>query len=201
MRSHRILALGLVAAVTAVTAVSCGDGEVDRELVGYRPSAAQQVDSVMVPDVSHPDEEFAFRAEPGHVLIVYFGYTSCPDVCPTSLSIVKSTVRDLGDDGDRIDLAMVTLDPDRDTAEIMSGYLGSFLDRAHALRTEDPEQLRAAAEVFGVSYRVEAQPDGTVDVSHSGAMYAVDDTGKVLVTWPFGVTKDDVQSDLEFLLA
>lgn len=198
MRSHRILALGLVAAVVAV---SCGDGGEARELVGYRPSAVQQVDSVSVPDVSHPDETFAFRADPGQVLIVYFGYTSCPDVCPTSLSIVKSTVRDLGDDGDRIDLAMVTVDPDRDTDEIMSGYLGSFLDRAHALRTTDPELLRNAADLFGVSYSVETQADGTVDVSHSGAMYAVDDTGKVMITWPFGVTKDDVQGDLETLLA
>lgn len=198
MRSHRILALGLVAAVVAV---SCGDGGEARDLVGYRPSAVQQVDSVSVPDVSHPDETFAFRADPGQVLIVYFGYTSCPDVCPTSLSIVKSTVRDLGDDGDRIDLAMVTVDPDRDTDEIMSGYLGSFLDRAHALRTTDPELLRNAADLFGVSYSVETQADGTVDVSHSGAMYAVDDTGKVMITWPFGVTKDDVQGDLETLLA
>ena len=198
MRPHRILALGLVATVIAV---SCGDGDEARELVGYRPSAVQQVDSVSVPDVSHPDEAFAFRADPGQVLIVYFGYTSCPDVCPTSLSIVKSAVRVLGDDGDRIDLAMVTVDPDRDTDDIMSGYLGSFLDRAHALRTTDPDQLRAAADLFGVSYSVETQPDGTVDVSHSGAMYAVDDTGKVMITWPFGVTKDDVQGDLETLLA
>lgn len=198
MRSHQLLALA-IAATLAVTA--CGDDDAARELVGYAPSAMQQVDSISVPDVTHPDETFAFRAAPGQVLIVYFGYTSCPDVCPTSLSIVKSTVRDLGDRGDRIDLAMITVDPERDTDSVMSGYLGSFLDRAHALRTTDPELLRSAADLFGVSYNVETQSDGTVDVSHSGAMYAVDDAGRVILTWPFGVTKDDVQGDLETILA
>ena len=201
LQPFRVLAAVIAVATAAVALGSCGDGDARRHLVGYRPSGVQSVLEVELPDVAHPDEDFRFQADPDGLMIVYFGYTSCPDICPTSLSIVKSSIAELGDDGDRISLAMATIDPVRDTPDVLSGYVGSFVDGAHALRTDDPERLRSAASAFGVSYEVRAGAGDRVEVAHSGAMYAVDDEGRVVLTWPFGVTKDDVLGDLELLLA
>jgi protein SCO1 len=160
----------------------------------------QQVDTAAMLDGSADDAPFDFRADPGEVLVVYFGYTSCPDVCPTSLAMFKNALTQLGDDGSRVRLAMATIDPARDTSEILTGYVQSFVSEAHALRTDDDQVLRAATDAFGVTFMVTSNDEGAVEVSHSGAMYVVDDTGKLLLTWPFGVTADDVAGDLEQIL-
>ncbi len=187
--------------LAAVAIGACGDDEPARSLIGYAPTGRQSVVEVAMPDASHPDDDFRFRAEPGELLLVNFGYTSCPDVCPTTLSIVKSAKNQLGDDGDRVDLAIVSVDPARDTAEIMTKYVSRFVPGGHALRSDDPAQLAAAASAFGVTYSVTTAADGTIEVTHTGAMFAVDDAGEVVLTWPFGVTTDDVLGDLRILLA
>lgn len=171
-----------------------------REYIGYRQSPAQQVGAASLPDASAEGADFAFAAEPGHLLVTYFGYTSCPDVCPTTLSGLRQALRDLGDDAARVDLAMVTIDPARDTGDILVGYVQSFVEGAHALRTTDDGALRAVTELFGASYSVTTAADGAVEVAHSGAMYVVDPSGAVTLTWPFGVTADDIRGDLAQLL-
>jgi protein SCO1/2 len=181
---------------------SCGsDSSQSRELVGYRPSGQQVVDTMTLPDASNGDAPFDFVARPGGLLVVYFGYTSCPDVCPTTLAMFKSALAQLGDDASRIDLAMATVDPNRDTADVITGYVQSFVPSAHALRTDQADELRRVADLFGVSYSVTTAADGTIEVAHSGAMYVVNDQGDVVLTWPFGVVADDVAADLEQLLA
>ena len=191
---------GVVAAGVLLGLAGCGGDDATREYVGYRQSPGQQVGAASLPDASAEGAEFAFAAEPGHLLIAYFGYTSCPDVCPTTLSGLRQALRDLGDDAARVDLAMVTIDPARDTDDILVGYVQSFVDGAHALRTTDDSALRAVTEAFGASYSVITAADGAVEVAHSGAMYVVDPSGTVTLTWPFGVTSDDIRGDLAQLL-
>ncbi len=191
---------GVALVVASLSLAACGDGASDHELVGYRPSGVQQVDTAAMLDGSADDAPFAFRADPGKVLVTYFGYTSCPDVCPTSLAMFKNALNQLGEDASRVQLAMATIDPARDTSEILTGYVQSFVSDAHALRTDDDQVLRAATDAFGVTFMVTTNAEGAVEVSHSGAMYVVDDTGKLLLTWPFGVTADDVAGDLELVL-
>ena len=93
--NHR-RAFGVAATVLALA--SCGDG--DRELVGYPSEPAPQVDAVALPDMSQGGEPFTLRAEPGGLLVVYFGYTNCPDVCPTTMADTRAVLRQLGDDAD-----------------------------------------------------------------------------------------------------
>ena len=202
MRSVRSAIKGLAAVgalVASIAVVACG-GDEPREYVGYRQSPGQQVATVSLPDVANGDAPFQFAARPGALLVVYFGYTSCPDVCPTTLSGLRQALRDLGDEASRVDLAMTTIDPGRDTADVLTGYVRSFVDGAHALRTDDDTALRAAADAFGASYSVTTGADGAVEVAHSGAMYVLDPSGSVTLTWPFGVTSDDIRGDLAQLL-
>jgi protein SCO1/2 len=189
----------VVTLVTGLAALAACGGDDAHELTGYTRDPAPQVDGVALPDVSRDGEPFAFRATEQGVLLVYFGYTNCPDICPTTMADVRGARRELGDDAERVDLAMVTVDPDRD-AEILTDYVQSFVDDAHALATDDPAALLQAAEPFGVSYEVATTPSGEIEVGHSGYLFAVDDAGTLVLTWPVGVAKDDLLADLEVLL-
>jgi protein SCO1/2 len=106
-----------------------------------------------------------------------------------------------GEDADRVGLAMVTVDPARDTAAVLTEYTQAFDPAAHALRTEDDAALRAAATAFGADYEVGTTPEGEVEVGHSSALYAVDDGGRARLQWTFGTPSADIASDLEALLA
>lgn len=186
-----------LAVVGLVTLAACG-GEDSHDLTGYRIEPVPEVAHVALPDLTAGGEPFAFRADPGELLLVYFGYTNCPDFCPGTMSNVK-LARQRIDDPERIDVAMVTIDPGRDI-DVLPGYVRSFVPEAHALGTDDFAQLDVAAGAFGVSYQVTQAPDGEIEVSHTTSLYAVDDAGRVVLTWPFGVTIDELADDLEHLL-
>lgn len=192
-RRVAVLVLGLGFLLAA-----CGS-DAPRELTGFERTPAPSVAELSLPEAG-TDTELVFRAEDDGLLVVYFGYTFCPDVCPTTLSDLRRALGDLGDDADRVQVAMATIDPARDTDDVIGGYLSSFVDDGHPLRTEDDAQLRAVTDVFGADYAVEVADDGEIQVAHTGSLYAVDDQGTLVVTWPFGVTVDDLRDDLELLL-
>ena len=182
---------------------ACGDDGPD-ELSGAVRSPALDVAGVSLPAVGEDGsaETLAMRAPPDELYLVYFGYTSCPDVCPTTMSDISVALEDLPDDlADRVTVAMATVDPERDTAEVVAGYLDHFFDRSLALRTTDPAALAAATDAFGVQFEVEAHAPGEAyDVAHSAVTYVVDDTGTVVVEWPFGFDSEAMTSDLRILL-
>ena len=203
--SARLVArAAVVVGAFALTAAACGGDEAT--LKGIVRDQPLQVASVSVTDVTSEGRyadrgtAFSFSAEPGRLLVVYFGYTNCPDLCPTTLALVRAAKRELGSDGERIDLAMVTVDPDRDTAEVMNGYLSSFTDAFHALVPTSDEELRAAEEAFLASSTIITNDAGEIEVGHSATAYVVDATGTVRVEWPFGIDKDAMVNDLKILL-
>lgn len=205
-RQPRIVAaIVLTVAMLAVFATSCGD---DAPVASTAPAApagivrdpAPDVGSIALPDLSVDGSPFTTKADPGDLLLVYFGYTSCPDVCPTTLADVRAALREIDEDrAARVGLAMVTVDPDRDSGEILTAYAQTFVPGAHALRTEDAAELSAAAEAYGVSYEVETNDEGFVEVAHSAFLYAVDSNGHIRLTWPFGTPREDIARDLEYL--
>ncbi len=175
-------------------------GCAQRELSGFVREPTPVVGEIGLPDVSRGGDRFVFRAEEGGLLLVYFGYTACPDVCPTTFADTRTALSRLGDDANRIDVAMATVDPNRDTDDVVTRYVQSFIPDAHALRTAEDADLRAAADGFGVTYGVTVGEDGDIEVTHTGSLYAVDDQGRLLVTWPFGTAIADLVGDLELLL-
>jgi protein SCO1/2 len=195
--------LAAVAAVAVLVAAGCGGGD-DHELVGLTRDPEPQVDGTPLPDVAEGGQPFTIKAPPGGLLIVYFGYTNCPDVCPTTMADVKTALDDLGDDAERVEVAMVSVDPERDIP-VLDDYVQSFVPGGHALATDDQAALQSAAAPFGVSYQVTTGPDGKIDVSHSSYLFAVDDAGKLVVTWPVGLDEtstsaDDLAADMRRLL-
>jgi protein SCO1/2 len=172
----------------------------DPTLAGMVREPPPAVSEISLPDMAAGGEKFTTTAAPGGLLLVYFGYTNCPDICPTTMADLRKALTDLGDGVERIEVAMITVDPERDIPDRLVAYIQSFFDDGHALRTEDPAELRTAAEAFGVSYEVTTGESGVTEVAHSAFLFAVDATGHIVVQWPFGTTWQDIRDDLDKLL-
>lgn len=188
--------------VVALMSMFVGCGSDEPVLLGYVPPTDKVVSEVSVTEVSSSGAvtPFAFRPAVGEVLVVYFGYTNCPDLCPTTLYAIRTARRELGELADRVDLAMVTVDPARDTADVLPAYLASFTDRYHALIPASDAELRSAEAAFRASSSVATLADGTVEVSHTTVAYVVDDSGRVVVEWPFGIDAESMANDLRLIL-
>lgn len=183
----------------ALSISACGGG--DATLTGYTPPSEKDVSSVRATQVTDSSEsEFQFVAPDNNLLIVYFGYTNCPDLCPTTLAAVRSAKKQIGDDAQSVKLAMVTVDPGRDTKDVLPAYLASFSDQYHAIVPKSDEELTEIKDVFQASSSVTKNADGSIEVGHSATTYVVDDRGKVVVEWPYGLTADDMANDLKILL-
>lgn len=185
----------------ALVLVACGG---ERELVGMTRDPEPQVDAVALPDVGAGGAPFDLRAPADGLLIVYFGYTNCPDICPTTMADLKVALDDLGDDAERVDVAMVSVDPARDIP-VLADYIQSFVPGAHALASTDQAALRSVADPFGVSYDVRTAPNGEIQVGHSSNLFAVDDAGRLVLTWSVGggegtARADDLAGDIRQLL-
>jgi protein SCO1/2 len=189
------------ASALLLAAASCGSDEPDT-LAGIVREPPLQVADVELPSAADDGALAALVAPAGELRLVYFGYTSCPDICPTTMSDLSVALQDLPDDlAARVTVAMTTVDPERDTDEVLVDYLDHFFDHALALRTEDPVQLQEAADAFGVEFELAEHRVGEAyDVAHTAMTYVVDDTGTVVVEWPFGFETDDMTSDLTILL-
>ena len=191
--TRRLLALVVATAAFAASSAGCST----REFAGFVREPAPDVSALSLPDTS-TDDDLTLRARPGGLLMMYFGYTNCPDYCPTTMSELKIALRRAGEPA-AVDVAMVTVDPDRD-GPILADYVGSFFPGGHALVTYDDALLAEVAAPFGASYLVSTDDDGSVEVAHSTALYAVDDTGQLVMTWPFGIDIDEMAADIKDLL-
>jgi protein SCO1 len=113
----------------------------------------------------------------GKWLLVYFGYTFCPDVCPTTLTQIGAALNDLGPKAASFQPIFITLDPARDKTSVMQDYMKSFDPRILALRGQ-PDDIEAAAKSFHVYYRPRALGNGQYTVDHSSYIYVIDPKGK-----------------------
>lgn len=145
-------------------------------------------------------QPFRLSDQIGSVVLLFFGYTSCPDVCPTTLAKFKQVHTQLGDQADRVRFVLVTVDPERDTAERLRNYLGAFNSSFVGL-TGTTAELEAVWQKYGV-YREKvggASATGYV-VDHSTSTYLVDAQGRLRLTHPYGLTADDLSQDVRYLV-
>ncbi len=186
--------------IVASLAAACG-GSDERTLVGYRIEPVANVGSFTVENATANDEPFALRADPGRLLAVFLGFTNCPDACPTAMLEMGVVLDRLGPDAEPIDVAMLTVDPTRDTPAVLTDYVRYFLDDGIALRSEDTTQLRQLADTFGATYDTAHDLTGmTTDVGHTDHTYLIDDGGNIILTWTSDMTIDDLENDLRILL-
>jgi protein SCO1/2 len=137
----------------------------------------------------------------GKVTVVFFGYTQCPDVCPTTMTELAAIRKSLGAEGDKLQSVFVTIDPERDTPEILKAYVANFGPGFTALRGT-PEQTAAAAKEFKVFYaKVPGRNGGNYTMDHSAASFVFDPAGRVRLYVPYGGDAKKFAADLKQLVA
>jgi protein SCO1/2 len=146
-------------------------------------------------------KEFRLSRERGKVVALWFGYTYCPDVCPTTLADLSQAQQRLGKDAQRLRIVLVTVDPERDTPARLREYVNAFGGAFTAL-TGPPERLAAARKAYGVvaEKRVVPGTAATYLIDHSAFVYVVDPTGQLRLMFPFGMSVDDMVHDIKLLL-
>lgn len=155
-------------------------------------------------DFSLPDSEGKTRTLgefKGKVVAIFFGYTQCPDVCPTTLAEMAEIKQQLGADGDKLQAIFISVDPERDTPEILSAYMANFDPSFIALRP-NPEQLTAVAKDFKVYFKkVDSATPGAYTMDHSAATYLYDPQGRLRLYSKYGGGSAPLLADIRQLLA
>ncbi len=137
----------------------------------------------------------------GKVVVVFFGYTQCPDVCPTTMAELAEIRKSLGKDGARLQGVFITLDPERDTAEVLKAYAENFDPSFVSLRPSSPEQLAALAKDFKVYYkRVEGRTATSYTMDHSAGSYVYDTKGQLRLYTRYGMGVERLAGDIRQLL-
>lgn len=136
----------------------------------------------------------------GKVVLVFFGYTQCPDVCPTTMAEMAQVKQMLGPDGDRLQAIFITVDPERDTPEMLKGYMGNFDPTFLALRPTLAE-LPEVAKAFKIYYKkAEGKTPGSYSMDHSAGSYVFDGKGRIRLYSRYGAGAEALASDIKLLL-
>lgn len=134
----------------------------------------------------------------GKALVLFFGFTRCPDICPTTLAEIAGAVKTLGADSDRVQMLFVTLDPERDTGPALADYVRAFDPRIVALRGDEAATLRVAKD-FKIYYEKRKQGD-TYTIDHSAQAYVLDGQGRLRLLVRHDRIGQDLAPDLRSLL-
>jgi protein SCO1/2 len=197
MRRYAIwIGLGLLAGLLLVAAVTF------TRPYTFRGSAIQQ--PYQAPDFTLSDGEgvpFQLSAQRGHLVLIFFGYTSCPDVCPTTMDDFKQIRQRLGQDASRVEFVFITVDPTRDTPQVASQYAARF-DPTFVGLSGTEQQLDPVWKAYGVYRKLDkANPNDTsYAVEHSTQVYLVDGSGNLRLTYSYGTPTDDILQDIRHLL-
>lgn len=137
----------------------------------------------------------------GKVTVVFFGYTQCPDVCPTTLQELVEAKQHMGAQGDKLQGVFATVDPERDTPEVLKAYVGNF-DPGMVALTGTPEQVAAMAKDFKVYYKkVEGTQPGIYTMDHTAGLYIYDPQGRLRIYQRYGAGAQSLAEDALTLLA
>lgn len=154
-------------------------------------------------DFSLPDPQGQVRSlgdYRGKVVVVFFGFTQCPDVCPTTMTEMAQVRDKLGADGERVQTVFITVDPERDTPEILAAYLSNFGSGFVGLRGT-PEQTAATAKEFRVFYsKQKGRTPDSYTIDHTAASFVFDPKGQVRLYVRYGTEVEALASDLRRLL-
>lgn len=136
----------------------------------------------------------------GKLVLIYFGYTFCPDICPATLANVGQSLKELGTKADDVQLIMISLDPERDTPEKLAEYVAHFHPSFIGV-TGSQEDLAKIAALYGIFYEKTDGSDNTgYLINHTATLLVIDREGYLKLVFPFGVTVPEIVDDLKYML-
>jgi protein SCO1/2 len=188
------LAAGIVA-LTAVLLSACQP---------YRFKGTEYLDPQPAPDfeLTRADGgELKLSHQRGRVVMLFFGFTACPDVCPATLGDARRLLEELGEDADRTEYLFVTVDPERDTPEILRKYVSIF-DPAIIGLTGSADELAQVWRDYGIFVEKVALDGSAQDytVTHTARVFVIDADGRLRLSYSFGTPYEDILADIRALL-
>jgi len=182
-------------------------------LIGLLSACAHNFAGVS-PNPIDPAPDFALTDENGQPfnlsdlrgkwILLAYGYTHCPDVCPLTLSHLRDVKKIVDANGDGVQVVFVTIDPERDTPDIMRRYVGHFdklFDQKFKGLSGTPEEIAAAAQPYHVKY--EKKETGSADgysMAHTAEVYLIDPQFNWRMTFPFGIRAEEIAADLQYFM-
>ena len=186
----------LAAALLLFLLAGCGDPKPKFELTDV--TGAEFARSFQLTD--HNGKPRSLAEFKGKVVVVFFGYTHCPDVCPVTLSELATVAKELGNDAQRMQVLFVTVDPERDTPEVLAKYVPAFNPTFLGLYGDAETTARTAKE-FKIFFQKQSTTGGGYTVDHSAGTYVYDTAGRVRLFSSYGQGAAKMLSDIRTLLA
>ena len=186
-----------VLALAAIVLAACGGEDYEFQGGNLQPVTT-------TPDFQLTDqygESWTMSDQTGKIVLLYFGYTTCPDACPTTLSDWIEVKRLLGDQADNVEFVMVTVDPERDTVEKLNQYM-AFFDPEFLGLTGDQETITSIEMDYGIMAVREEHPESATVylMNHTTSFWVVDTENQLRLTFAHGTDPEIVAEDIEHLL-
>lgn len=143
---------------------------------------------------------FTLNEQKNKLIVLGFGFTHCPEICPTTLAKLAQVYKDLGEQSARVQVLYITVDPERDSVERLREYMGYFNSSFIGL-TGDVTVLEKLRKSYGIVAAKKMHGDGNYDVHHSSYLYLIDGKGLLRALVPYGKSKEDIVHDIKLLLA
>ena len=192
----KLIASGILLATTALMMSACSEQK--PQFVAIDVTGADYAKDFALTD--HNGRPRSLKDFAGKVVVLFFGYTQCPDVCPTTMTELAEVKKLLGADGDKLQGLFVTIDPARDTPEVLKAYMANFDPTFLALYTT-PEKLALLAKDYKVYYKkVEGKTPTSYTMDHSAGSYVYDTQGRLRLYTRYGSGAPAMASDIKLLL-
>ena len=197
LRVLSALGAATLAGSAAFTLTACTD-EKKPAFQGVDVTGADYAKDIPLTDVN--GQKRSLKDFAGKVVAVFFGYTQCPDVCPTTLQELQEVKQALGADGDKLQAVFISLDPERDTPEVLKAYLANF-DASFVGLSGTPDEIAAVAKDFKIYFKkVPGKAEGTYTLDHSAGTYLYDPQGRLRIYERYGAGPQLLVQDVKALL-
>ncbi len=211
--AHKKLTIMMALLAAALLLAACASKRSDRGSAGLTvvdPPGDGLGGAAFDPPMAAPDftltdpegKPFRLSEQKGKAVLLFFGYTTCPDVCPTTLADLRNVHTQMGGAADRVQVVFVTVDPERDLPERLGQYVRSAGHESFIGLTGGRQDLERVWKDYGVFVEKTPAPDSAVGywVTHSGYTYLIGPDGKLLTAYPFGTEPDVMITDLKKVL-
>ncbi len=190
VRAHRLFWLGLGLLLVACQPYQFKGAE--------HPADMPAEDFTLTTTEGQP---FRLSDERGKIVLMFFGFTSCPDVCPTTLAEAKRIMNGLGDDVENVRFVFITVDPERDTQQRLGQYVAAFHPGIMGL-SGTPEELQAVFDAYGIHVAKVPLEDSALGytMEHTARIFLVDQEGRLRLSYAFGTPDEDILLDVQYLL-
>ena len=188
----------LIACLLVFSLVACNKNEPNTHFIGTDITGADFSQSFHL--IDHLGKPRILDDFKGKAIVLFFGYTHCPDVCPTTMNDLKNTMKLLGSKADEVQVLFITLDPERDTQAVLAQFIPSFDSRFLGLRGNATQTAEAITNFKIYAKKVESAGKSDYTLDHSAGMYVYDKSGKIRIYINYGQKPVEIASDIRQIL-